>query len=233
MVVDKLVSPGGRWGDHNAERRRVIMDALIELIEEFEPGSEIPLQAIADRAGVKRSVIYRHFVDRRELDARTRQYAVELHLDEVTPTLDPDDTLRETIFRTVDGYVRLVSARPRLNEWVERGPGSQDPSGQAVVSGTKAAIAERISVLFETAAAVLGQTDPGIEVAAFAIVSMVDGAVTRWLHTRPDGYGATAVSRLLTDSIVYLVQGHARVRDIEVDPDIPVGELLTRASAAL
>ncbi|MET9490590.1 TetR/AcrR family transcriptional regulator [Nocardia sp. NPDC006630] len=231
MVVAKV--PGGRWGDHNAERRRVIMDALIELIEECEPGTDIPLQAIADRAGVKRSVIYRHFIDRKDLDARTREYAVESHADEVMPTLDPEDTLRETIFRSIDVYVTLVAATPRLHEWIERGPGSNEPNGQAIVTGTKAAVAERIASLFETAAAVLGQTDPGIGVAAFSIVSMVDGAVTRWLHTRPEGWGAADMSRMLTESIVFLVDGHARARGLQVDPDIPVGELLSRASAAL
>ncbi len=209
------------------------MSALLELIEECEPGVEIPLQAIADRAGVKRSVIYRHFADRRDLDARTREFVVESYVDEVMPTLDPADSLRATIFRLIDTYVRLVAAHPRTHEWIERGPGSSDPSGQAIVTGTKAAIAKRISYLFETGAAAVGYSDPGIEVAAFAIVSMVDGAVTRWLHTRPEGWDEDGVSRMLTESLWFLVDGHARTRGITVDPDRPLGELLAGSTLAI
>ncbi len=228
MVADS----GGRWGEHNAERRRAIMSALLELIEECEPGVEIPLQAIADRAGVKRSVIYRHFADRRDLDARTREFVVESYVDEVMPTLDPAESLRATIFRLIDTYVRLVAAHPRTHEWIERGPGSSDPSGQAIVTGTKAAIAKRIAFFFETGAAALGHSDPGIEVAAFAIVSMVDGAVTRWLQTRPAGWDVEGVSAMLTDSIRFLVDGHLRARGIEIDPDMPLNDLLARTSIA-
>ncbi|WP_433576523.1 TetR/AcrR family transcriptional regulator [Nocardia brasiliensis] len=231
MVVPRTGQKSdGRWADHNAERRGVIMAALIALIEESEPGADIPLQAIADRAGIKRSVIYRHFADRQDLDSRTREYAIALHIDSVMPTLEPDDSVRGTVSRTVSTYVNLVAARPRLHEWVEHGPGSHDASGRAVVTGTKEAVVQRISSLFIPAAALLGQDDPGLDVAIFAVVAMVDGAVTRWLRTREQTWDTAELSRLITESLMIVLQGHARARGLEIDVDLPIAELLAQAT---
>ncbi|MFE3446089.1 TetR/AcrR family transcriptional regulator [Nocardia sp. NPDC059180] len=231
MVSQQADAGGGRWGDHNSERRRTIMDALIALIEESEPGADIPLQLIAERAGIRRSVVYRHFTDRKDLDDKTREYVVESSIGQVMPTLDLDDSLHATLSRIIDTYVQLVSARPRLHLWVEQGPGSHDPAGLAVVGSTKLAIAQRITDLFTMAAALLGIDEPGIDVAAYSVVSMVDGAVTRWLQTEPSGYDADEVSRLLTESLWFLIDGHARARGVTVDPDLPLRELLTQATA--
>lgn len=227
MAVDRAAVSGGRWGDHNVERRRAIIAATLELIEETEPGEEIALQLIAERAGVKRSVIYRHFADRKELDAKTREFAVERVVDLVMPELDPAESLRATIFRLIDTYVGWVSEHARLHAWIERGPGSADPAGKAVVVGTKAAIAQRVGEFFTMAVSVVGRTHPGVDAASFGVVSLVDGVVTRWLDTRPPGLDSSEVTRLLTDSIWYMMEGHARSWGFAIDPDRPIVELIT------
>ncbi|AYF76038.1 TetR/AcrR family transcriptional regulator [Nocardia yunnanensis] len=226
IVVDRAEATGGRWGEHNTERRRAIIAAYVELIEESQPGADIPLQVIADRAGVKRSVVYRHFDDRGDLDAKTREFAVEQVVDLVMPDFDPAESLRGTIFRIVATYVGWVSVHARLHGWIERGPGSGDPAGKAVVGGTKAAVAERVAQLFTLAASVVGQQHPGIDPAAFAIVSLVDGGVTRWLETRPADLDETELTRLLADSIWALFDAMARARGFVVNPDRPIAELM-------
>ncbi|MFI1911832.1 TetR/AcrR family transcriptional regulator [Nocardia sp. NPDC020380] len=230
MTVQGRAMAGGRWGEHNAERRRVILEAAVALIEEAEPGSEIPLQAIADRAGVKRSVIYRHFADRPDLDAQIREFAATDALEEVTSNLVLEGTLEEVIFRVIDTYVRMVLERPRLHAWIERGPGSGSPSGHAVITGTKAAVAEHIASVFTVAAALLGKEHPGIDVGAATVVSMVDGGIARWLETRPPGLDATQLTEQLASSIWYLIDGHARALGIELDRERPISELLADAA---
>ncbi|MGW2662713.1 TetR/AcrR family transcriptional regulator [Nocardia tengchongensis] len=233
MAADRAEATGGRWGDHNTERRRAIIAAYVELIEESPPGADIPLQVIADRAGVKRSVIYRHFSDRGELDARTREFAVEQVVDLVMPDFDPEEGLRATVVRIIGTYVGWVSVHARLHGWIERGPGSGDPAGQAVVAGTKAAIAERVAQLFTMAASVVGQQHSGIDPAAFAIVSLVDGGVTRWLETRPADLDEAELTRLLSDAIWALFDAMARARGFVVDPERPIAELLADPPARL
>ncbi|WP_067696014.1 TetR/AcrR family transcriptional regulator [Nocardia jejuensis] len=233
MASEQSEPQGGRWGEHNLERRRAIMEALIALIDESEPGTDVPLQSIAERAGIRRSVIYRHFTDRKDLDAKTREFAVESNVDRLMPTLDMSDSLYDTVFRIIDPYVALVADRPRLHEWVEQGPGSQDPAGRAVVVGTKSAIAERISALFSMSMALLGIEEPGVEIAAYSVVSMVDGAVTHWVRSDPREMAAADVSRLLTDSVCFMVDGHARTHGITIDPHLPLHDLLAQTTADL
>ncbi|WP_191093895.1 TetR/AcrR family transcriptional regulator [Nocardia colli] len=217
----------GRWGEHNAERRRVILEAAVALIEDPESGPDIPLQAIADRAGVKRSVIYRHFADRTDLDAQTRAFAVLGVAEELVTGLNLDGSIDEVIYRTVEKFARWISAHAKLHEWIEQGPGSHAPSGQELVTGTKAAIAERIVAIFRMAMALLGAEDePGMESMVFGVVAMVDGALTRWVRTRPDGVDAAAMARMLTTTIVYVIDGHARARGLVLDPHRPLNEVL-------
>ena len=58
-----------RWDRHNQARRQHILDAAIAVLEDAEPGEDIHVQQIAERAGLSRTVVYRHFSDRADLDA--------------------------------------------------------------------------------------------------------------------------------------------------------------------
>ena len=74
-----------RWDRHNHERHQHIVGAAIAVIEENEPGTHIHLRQIADRAGLTRSVIYRHFADRADLDRAVLTAVVDSLADELLP----------------------------------------------------------------------------------------------------------------------------------------------------
>ncbi len=57
-----------RWDKHNQARRQAILDAALAVVEAGAPGAEFHVQQIADRAGLSRTVVYRHFADRADLD---------------------------------------------------------------------------------------------------------------------------------------------------------------------
>ena len=68
-----------RWLEHNQARRQVIIAAAVRVLERSAPGDEIQVQQIADEAGLARTVIYRHFQDRVDLDlAAQRQACADL-----------------------------------------------------------------------------------------------------------------------------------------------------------
>lgn len=225
VVSRRVKSTKGRWGDRNAGRQRVLIEALIALVEESEPGVDISFQDIADRAGISRSVIYRHFSNRKDLDTKAREHVIANYLDSIMPTLDPAETVRETVTVAVDTYVSLAAEHPRLYQWVELAA-AEDVGGANAVMTARDAIAQQISALIVPAAAVFGESDPGIEIGVFAVVSMIDGAVTRWLRDRPEGWDAPAVARTLIGTLLILLDGHARLRGITLDVDVPIGELL-------
>ena len=68
-MADPATTSGraARWKAHNAERRKRIVTAAIRVIEAAAPDAELSVQKVADKAGLVRTVIYRHFDGKPEL----------------------------------------------------------------------------------------------------------------------------------------------------------------------
>ncbi|WP_369633579.1 TetR/AcrR family transcriptional regulator, partial [Nocardia sp. JMUB6875] len=113
-------SGGQRWDEHNTARRTAILEALIALIEENDPGAEISTQQIADRAGLARSVVYRQFQNREDLDARARELIFDHYLAELEDimVLDPAKTVEDIIFDIMSTVVHWTGNHPRLYRFV-------------------------------------------------------------------------------------------------------------------
>ena len=102
-----------RWLAHNQARRRIIIDAAIRVLERSEPGEDIQVQLIAEEAGLARTVLYRHFHDRVDLDlAVQQQICRDLGKVDSCPTLSFDGTPIVIIRRMVDEVVRLGHRAP-------------------------------------------------------------------------------------------------------------------------
>ena len=119
-MTASVKSPDGRqarWDKHNQERRQVILDAAIAVIETAEPGAEFHVHQIAEQAGLNRSVVYRHFADRADLDHAILVEIVEGVMDRLLPALTLDGTVREIIHRIVFAYVDWAAAHPPCTAW--------------------------------------------------------------------------------------------------------------------
>src|SRR5689334_12540491 len=79
-----------RWLAHNQARRRVIIDAAVRVLERAEPGEDIQVQLIAEEAGLARTVLYRHFHDRVDLDLAVQQRICKDLGKELLPALSYD-----------------------------------------------------------------------------------------------------------------------------------------------
>ena len=103
--VETAASPQGdgratRWEDHKAERRIRILEAAMDAINEDGPDGGV--QQIANRADVPRSVVYRIFTDRGDLDEQLRGRIIERLMADLAPTLTPEGTVGEAIARAVE-----------------------------------------------------------------------------------------------------------------------------------
>src|SRR5690606_25592449 len=105
-----------RWDQHKAERREKILAAAIDLIE--REGDAAGVQAIATSAGVPRSVVYRIFTDRADLDEQIRVRITEHLMLELAPALEPRGTVRGGIDHAVATYVGWVREHPRLHAFL-------------------------------------------------------------------------------------------------------------------
>lgn len=229
MTTSGQARPDGRqvrWDRHNQERRQRIIDAAIGVISENDPGAEFHVQQIAERAGLSRTVIYRHFSDRADLD-REIQVAI---LDDLWALLLPavtlDGTIPDIIERIVSTYVTWAVDHPSLHRIAE-----QDTIGDSPLQQGIEVIARQLVELIETAVDLLG-VDPPSELRAaldplvFALVGAVFAAVRRWVSRPVREPGAEVVVALVTESVWYILDGHAHALGIELQRDQPIEELL-------
>jgi AcrR family transcriptional regulator len=217
-----------RWDSHNQARRQHILDAAIEVLADSEPGSDVHVQQIADRAGLSRTVVYRHFQDRADLDEAVQGHALELLRAELVPALSFEGTPVEIIRRIVSAYVDWASDHPSLHEFTQ-----QSPPGAGVGQMERAIrqIAGQIEDLIHVGVEVLHVELDEDEVAAldplvFGLVGGVFTSTRRWL-SRPERAPRREVFvELVTEAVWMQIAGMAGRRGVELDPDGPVEALL-------
>ncbi|WP_323791732.1 TetR/AcrR family transcriptional regulator [Nocardioides sp.] len=219
-----------RWDKHNQQRRLSILDAALEVIESQAPGAEFHVQQIAEKAGLNRTVVYRHFTDRADLDVAIRAHVIAQLQAELTPTVTLEGTLNEIILRIITTYVDWTVAHPALHFFAIQE--SQGPFQQGIDQ-----IAAMLSDLLEVVIALLGAELDENETAlvdplAHGLVSAVIGSVRRWLAREVREPSAARLSQLLAMSVYNLLEGHARRLGVVLDPDVQLSELFAQVNAA-
>ncbi len=215
-----------RWAKHNQARRQQILDAALSVLGAGAPGEEFHVQQIAQHAGLNRTVVYRHFDDRADLDRAIRARIIDDLTAELIPAVSLDGTVNEIIRRIIGTYVDWVVDHPALHAF-----GSQEIAGP-FEQGTDR-IAGALTELLQLAIALLGAELDDDEQAlvdplAHGLVGAVFGAVRRWVSREPRLPDAKALADLLSVSVWNLLDGHARRLGLEIDPDRPLAELLPR-----
>ena len=219
-----------RWERHNQERRRAILTAAIEVIEAAPPGHEVNVGAIAERAGVGRTVIYRHFTDRSELDREIRVAILDEVWARLLPVLTLEGSILQIIERVVSEYVGWAAEHPALH----RLAGTAETDGENPLDEGLSMIAGRVAELIETAADLLrlditDEQRAALDPLAHGLVGAVFGAVRRWLSRPVREPSAEVLVQLTTASVWYLLSGHARALGVELRAGQPIEELLAHA----
>lgn len=220
-----------RWDRHNQERRQQIIDGAIAVVEAGEPGTEFHVQQIAERAGMSRTVVYRHFSDRADLDRALQVEILDDLWAQLLPAVTLDGTIPEIIERIVSTYVGWAVAHPALHRLAEQdsfGAGA-GPLQQGIER-----IAAQVVELITTAVEILGlemsdDEQAAIDPLVFGLVGAVFSAVRRWVSKPERTPAAPALVKLVTESVWHILNGHARGLGLELDPDQPVEDLLASA----
>ncbi|MFC7446707.1 TetR/AcrR family transcriptional regulator [Rhodococcus daqingensis] len=226
--VDALTRPGPdgratRWDDHKADRRDRILEAAIDAIN--EGGSDVGVKQIAERAGVPRSVVYRIFKDRGDLDEQLRARIIERLMVHVTPALTPAGTIEAAIGSAVDNYLRWIVEAPRLHQFLGTGSPSHRTIGSRVVTGTKTAIAVQLTELLESVLRSLRKDTDLAETLAFGLIGLVDVSVNRWLSNPQSGLSVEQLADFLSVSIWQVLDGNLRRIGVTLDPSTPLSDL--------
>ncbi|NKY33952.1 TetR/AcrR family transcriptional regulator [Nocardia speluncae] len=220
-----------RWQQHNTERQRLILQAAVELLEEKPAGAEVPVVQIATRAGVAKSVVYRQFSGREDLDRRIRSYLI----DDLGAVLDAQldvstGSVREIITRTVRAVADWMGDHPNLTAFARSGPPAGGPDGIDAISSLKTRISARSRELIEVIGRIVGVDSAALEPVPFAVVTMVEGVLAAWVaDPRPVRTRAEVVTDL-ADYAWFVLDGAARAVGMVVDPDRELAEVIAGLS---
>lgn len=213
-----------RWDEHREQRRRLILDAAIAVVSEAQPGAELRLQDVAERAGLVRTVVQRHFGGRLQLTRAVQADVLEQAFALITRPVDLTQTLHEVAHSLVGETVRWVVGSPSLHALVERELGDGQQSELNVATTVYAGFLVQIVA---GVAAGRGMELDDEQVAAthllfVGIAGHVRAAVAYWASEESHTLGADDVERLLTDTIVGMVTRHAATLGLELDPAQPL-----------
>lgn len=216
-----------RWQEHNQVRRQAIIDAAIAVLERQAPGDEMQVQAVADEATMSRTVIYRHFEDRADLD-RAVQWQICADVGEaLLPALAHDGTPEAIVRRLIASFVNWATAHPSLFWFAERDFAGW---GASPVAEALELVADQIEDIIETVV-----TYEGVELSehdraaldpwVFGMISAVMASVRRWLARDVREPDADVFIELLGENMWLQLNGMAASRGLDL-PELPISELL-------
>ena len=216
-----------RWKAHNAERRKRIVTAAIRVIESAAPDAELSVQKVADKAGLVRTVIYRHFDGKPELVRAVQAHIVAELRETLDAELRLDRSLQQIVNGTVATYVTWADKNPRLYATIEREVGDGKPSEMA---GAIDHVAQRLLSMVRLGADMMEMEIRGVDYAtletvAYGMIGQVRGTVSHWIRTVPRQPAADDLSVILSRSLWLQMAGQAKDIGIELNPTTALREL--------
>lgn len=213
-----------RWDEHREQRRRLILDAAIAVVSEAPPGAELRLHDVAERVGLVRTVVQRHFGGRLQLTRAVQADVLEQAFALITRPVDLTQTLYAVAHSLVGETVRWVVGNPSLHALVERELGDGE---QSELNRASTRYAGFLVQVVAGVAAGRGMTLDDGQMAAthllfVGVAGHVRAAVAYWASEEAHTLDADALERLLTATIVGMVIRHAATLELELDPDAPL-----------
>lgn len=227
QAVDTPESVDGRdrrWDDHRQERRERLLAAAVALID--RDGGDVGVVAIAAEAGIPRSVVYKLFRDREDLDEQIRVRIIQDATATLAPLLVPRGTLREMVRVAAKTYVDWVTAHANLHRFIGTGSATRPTPGSPSIAGGKAAfaqsVADLVGVLLKRLDADAKVSRGSAENLAFALTGVTDSVVNRWLVAGRSRSTKRELVQFLTEASCGVILGAANVAGVDLDVDAPL-----------
>lgn len=227
QAVDTAAAADGRdrrWDDHRQERRERLLASAVELID--RDGGDVGVAAIAAHAGIPRSVVYKLFRDREDLDEQIRIRIIQDATATLAPLLVPRGTLREMVRVAAKTYVDWVTAHANLHRFVGIGSATRPTPGSPAIAGGKAAFAQGVADLVTV---LVPQMAPGSKVTrgsaenlAFALTGITDSVVNHWLVAGRSRSTKRDLISFLAEASCSVIAAAAVLQEIDLDLDAPV-----------
>src|ERR1700759_2938871 len=204
-----------RWDPHRRRRRAAIIDAAIAAIEEYGP--DALTGQIAEKAGVPRTHVYRHFETKTALDlAVSRQAACQIG-ESIRTGLSASSSARGIIGGAIDHHLSWVEAHPNLYRFLAPHSYAVATTGSPGAHDAKAAFATELSALLAQYMSMFDLDTGPAERVIIGVVGMVDSTAAWWLE-HPQ-VPRTDLTRELTEQVWLIIAHTARNLGLVLDPD--------------
>jgi len=192
-----------RWQRHKEKRRTELVDGTLAAVQEH--GAEVGMDEIAAHIGVSKTVLYRYFTDKNDLNnAAMIRFIETVLLPRLTEVL-VDDVDEYTLTRTVISvYVETISDEPEIYQFVT-GSKSASPS---VLADSEKLIAEVVAFAMHARLGDRSIDTDGFQTWSYALVGGVQLATHWWMQEQslPRSVLVDQLTMLVWTSFVGIVE---------------------------
>lgn len=210
-----------RWDPHRRERRLAIINAAVVAIEEYGP--DALTAQIAEKAGVPRTHVYRHFEGKQALDLAVSGHIANQIGQQIRAALARPGSARQIISAAIAEHLGWIEAHPNLYRFLIQHAYAVKASGSQHAEDAKAAFAAELTALIQRYMHALGVASERAERMVVGVVGLVDATAAWWLE-RGD-LPRDELTAELTDRVWVLIDRSAREVGLDLDPDQPLPEL--------
>jgi AcrR family transcriptional regulator len=205
-----------RWDPHRRERRLAIINAAIAAIEEYGP--DALTGQVADKAGVPRTHVYRHFEGKQALDfAVARHLALQIG-QQIRAGLATQGSPREIIGASISQHLGWIETHPNLYRFLAQHAYAVNSTGSPVVDDAKAAFAGELTALLAGYMRLFDMDTAPAERVIIGVVGMVDSTAAWWLEHRD--VPRAELTATLTEQVWLIIDNTARTLGATIDPDV-------------
>ena len=202
-----------RWNEHRAQRRAALVAAGIAAIDQH--GLDASADQIAEAAGVSRTVLYRYFRDKDDLQQAISQQMVKIVVASLIPPLRAGSTANEIIRGTITVVVDWLDQHPNLYEFLR----SRGRGGSAL-EAVEVTMADQVAGVLTAFIIRFGLDADVAEPSAHGIVGFVESSSTWWLERRPTS--RESFIDFVCGAVWSVIDGALRERGFTLDPDDPL-----------
>ncbi len=204
-----------RWDPHRRERRLAIINAAVAAIEDHGP--DALTGQVAEKAGVPRTHVYRHFDGKQALDQAVSRHLAGQIGQQIRAGLATPGSPREIISAAIDEHLSWIEAHPNLYRFLAQRAYAVNDTGSPQVDDAKAAFAGELTTLLEGYLRLFDLDPTPAARIIVGVVGMVDATAAWWLehHDAP----RPELTAELTEQVWLIIDRATRAMGAVINPD--------------
>ncbi|MGB2718988.1 MAG: TetR/AcrR family transcriptional regulator [Rhodococcus sp. (in: high G+C Gram-positive bacteria)] len=180
-AATKVDGRSHRWRDHRITRRRELLDGTLAAIRRH--GHAVGLDEIAMENGVSKTVLYKHFTDKKGLtDAAMERYIETVLVPRIHEALSEDLDEYQLTRAVIAAYVTTVATDPEIYIYVHAN--NSAANNREIITASEQLIADVLSAVTADRLRTREFSTAGAMPIAFAMIGAVRLASHWWIYDR-------------------------------------------------